>query len=172
MNAIQLMKAQLKWAHETLDATASGTTAEQLHFSAIGKALPVGAAYAHAVMGEDVTISTMLAHKKTVYEENGDTGLSSPMPSMAKWNEHEQWAKSVKVNIELFKKYAQRVYAATDEYLSTLKDEDLDTELEIPGMGKMTLANIISNFLVLHAANLAGEISAAKGFQGLKGYPW
>ncbi|GEM_PF-3622591 len=47
-----------------------------------------------------------------------------------------------------------------------------DKEVDIPGMGKKNLAFIINNFVILHIANLTGEISAAKGVQGLKGYPF
>jgi hypothetical protein len=38
--------------------------------------------------------------------------------------------------------------------------------------GKHKLADVLTNFVILHVANLTGEISAAKGFQGLKGYPF
>ncbi len=39
-------------------------------------------------------------------------------------------------------------------------------------MGKAPRAMVISNFVIAHAAHLTGEISAIKGVQGLKGYPF
>jgi len=155
-----------------MDATMKDVSDEVAHFTDTNKALPVGAAYAHAIMGEDVVVATMLAHTTPLSSDNTKTGLSEPMPSFAEWDKHDSWAKCVKVNLAKLTAFAQSVYKATDTYLATLKDKDLEKELDIPGMGKHTVADILNNFLVLHTANLTGEISAAKGFQGHKGYPF
>jgi len=171
MNTIQMLRDQLKWEHETLESTMADVTEDCAHFSDLGKALPVGAAYAHAVVSEDVIVSTMLANTKPVYE-NVETGLSEMMPGFDQWENHDTWAKTVKVGLEKFRNYAAKVYEASDKYLASLKEEDLEIEKDLGMMGKRNLFNIISNFLILHSANLSGEISASKGFQGLKGYPF
>ena len=41
--------------------------------------------------------------------------------------------------------------------------------MNVPGMGEQNLVWLISNFVILHIANLTGEISAGKGTQKLKG---
>lgn len=173
MNAVGLLRLQFKSAHATQEGTMTGVVPDTAHFRDTGKAIPVGAAYAHSVWGEDMAVSTMLAMKEPLYKSQ-ETGLSEPMPDLKNWDKHEAWYKSVKVDLPKLKKYAQKVYQATDEYLASLKDADLDREMDlsIMGMGKQTLAFVISNFIVLHIANLTGEISAAKGLQGLKGYPF
>ncbi len=172
MNATQLLREQLKSSHETMEGTMAGVNTDVAHFGDTGKALPVGAAYAHAVISEDVIVSTMLAQKTPLSTDNSKTGLSEPMPSMSEWDKHDQWTKTVKVDLPKFKAFAQEVYKATDDYLTTLKEEDLEREIDTPGMGKHTLAWLITNIVILHNANLTGEISAAKGVQGLKGYPF
>lgn len=174
MNSVQLLREQFKWAHETLEATMADVTDASAHFGETGKALPVGAAYAHSIMGEDLVISTMLTNKQPLSGSNSNTGLSNPMPTKAEWDKHAHWAKTVKVDLPKLKEFAKTVYKATDEYLATLKEEDLDRELDLTsmGMGKLSLSYVICNFLILHIANLTGEISAAKGVQGLKGYPF
>lgn len=172
MNSIQLLRELLKSSHETMEGTMADVTTVVAHFADTGKALPVGAAYAHAVMGEDMVISTMLAQKTPLSSDSSKTGLSEPMPSMSEWDKHDQWAKTVKVDLPKLKAFAQEVYKATDDYLMTLTEEDLDREIDTPGMGKQTLSWLITNFVILHNANLTGEISAAKGVQGLKGYPF
>jgi hypothetical protein len=172
MNAVQLLREQLKWSHATLQATMTDVKEDVAHFTDTGKALPVGAAYAHAIIGEDIVVSTMLANKTPLSSDNAMTGLSAPMPSFAEWEKHDDWARTVKVDLAKLKEFAVSVQKATDDYLSTLKDEDLDRELDIPGMGKHKIADLMSNFVILHTANLTGEISAAKGIQGLKGYPF
>lgn len=174
MNAIQLLRDQLKSAHETQESTISGMTAEALHFSETNKAIPAGAAYAHSVISEDFVVSMMLAHKEPLSVGNKDTGLSQPMPPFDQWDKHEAWYKSVKIDLPKFQELAKKIYEASDEYLSTLQEADLDREVDLTamGMGKQTVASIISNFVICHTANLTGEMSAAKGFQGLKGYPF
>ena len=174
MNAIQLLRSQLKSAHETMEATMADATDEVAHFTDIGKALPVGAAYAHAVLAEDMIVSGMLAHQEPLAKDTTEVGVSAMMPTMDKWAEHEQWTKTVKVDLPKFKTFAEKVYAASDEYLAGLSDGDLENEIDLTSMGmdKKTVEDIITNFLILHMANLAGEVSAAKGFQGQKGYPW
>lgn len=173
MTAVELLRQQLKSAHDTMEATIGEATPEQLQYNELNKAIPAGAAYAHSVLAEDVMMSSMLMQKEPIFK--GDTasiGISEAMPSMAEWEKHEEWYKTVKIDLPKFRKYAQDVYKASDEWLGTLSDSDLDKEEERPMIGKQNLGWLISNFLILHIANLTGEISAAKGFQGLKGYPF
>ncbi len=172
MNTIELLRQQLQSAHETMEATMMDVTTESAHFVDTGKALPVGAAYAHAVISEDVIVATMFAHTTPLSAGSAQTGLSTPMPSQQDWDKHAEWAMHVQVDIAKLKEFAKDVYAATDAYIATLKEEDLDTEMDMGAMGKKNLAWVFSNFVILHIANLTGEISAVKGVQGLKGYPF
>lgn len=172
MNSVALLRDQLKWAHDTMEGTMADVTAEVAHYNETNKAIPVGAAYAHCVLGEDMMAPMIFPDAKPLYVTPEDAGISEPMPSQAEWDRHEAWYKSVKVDLEKLRAFAQRVYLATDKYLSEMKETDLEKEIDLGSMGKQSLAWVISNFLILHTANLTGEISAAKGLQGLKGYPF
>lgn len=174
MNAVQLLREQLQSAHVTLEATMADVTNKTAHFRAMGEAIPVGAAYAHTILSEDMVVSMMLANKKPIAGDNSKTGVSKPMPSMKEWDKHADWYKTVKIDLPKLRTFAKKVYKATDVYLATLKEKDLDKKMDLSGMGmgKQNLAWLISNFVILHIANLTGEISAAKGIQGLKGYPF
>src|SRR4051794_37688142 len=88
MNTIELLRDQLQSAHWVLESTMEDVTDESAHFNKTGKALPVGAAYAHAVLSEDMIVSTMLANK-TPLSAGEETGLSEPMPSQEEWSKHE-----------------------------------------------------------------------------------
>ncbi|CAN5180939.1 hypothetical protein BH11PAT1_BH11PAT1_7600 [soil metagenome] len=173
MNVIQLLRDQVKSAHDTLEATMGDVTQDVAHFTETGKALPVGAAYAHVIMSEDMIVSHVLAHKPAEYE-NDDTGLSEPMPAFgaSEWTKHEQWARTVKIDLPKLKAFSQKVFAATDAYIASLSEEDLEKEIDVQGMGKNTIVFFITNAIILHCASLTGEISAAKGIQNLKGYPF
>lgn len=172
MNAIQLIRQEFSTAHEILEMTMADVTPDIANFNKTGKALPAGAAYAHAVMGEDIVLSTMIAMKPAVFKDAASIGVSAPMPDMTHWADHEKWYQTVTVDLPKFREYAKEVYKATDDYLTTLKEEDLDREMDMGEMGKKNLAWLLSAYLLLHVANLTGEISSAKGIQGLKGYPF
>ena len=172
MNAVNLLKLQFKNAHETLESTMQDVAPEVAGVRELGKALPVGAAYAHAVCSEDILLSKFVVHKDTIMKDAGSIGLSEAMPGFDQWDKHAMWAQNVVVDLEKFKNYAKEVYAATDSYLNTLKDEDLDLEIDMGQFGTYKLGFVLSSMFLLHIANLTGEISAAKGLQGLKGYPF
>lgn len=171
MNAIELLRFQIKSAHGLQEATMADVAEAAAHFNETKKAYPVGAAYVHSVISEDVIVSTMLKKTDPIMKAE-DAGLSEPMPSFSEWDKNEAWVKSVKIDLEKFREYAKKVYQSTEDYIASLSEADLDSEVDMGDWGKHTMADVLTNFVILHVANLTGEISAAKGFQGLKGYPF
>ncbi|HZE86859.1 MAG TPA: DinB family protein [Methylomirabilota bacterium] len=176
MQALQLLKDELKNARETFEGTAADITDEQLSKDPGGKALPLGASYAHLIFSEDVIIHSMLQQKTplsaVIWKDK--TGASEPMPPMDEnWSAaHESWAKKVTLNLPKFREYAKAVYAATDEFINSLKDEDLDKEVDLGTWGKKTVAEMLYAFIIGHTNSLAGELSVLKGIQGFTGYPF
>ena len=161
MNRVQLLRDQLKWAHDTQEATMSDVTKEAADFNKTGEAIPVGAAYAHSIWGEDMVVSTILAGKEPLLKDGTEVGLSIPVPTMDNWSEHANWYKTVKVDLSKMREFAKKVYQATDDYLASLSEEDLDKELDLSsmGMGKQTVVYVFTNFVLLHIANLTGQLS-------------
>ncbi len=68
--------------------------------------------------------------------------------------------------------YAKAVFAATDAYMATLSDTDIEREVDLGGWGKKTVAELLYSFIIGHTNNLSGELSALKGVHSLKGYPF
>jgi len=138
--------------------------------------LPIGAVYAHLIFSEDMTVQRFLQGHSPLYEGEwvGKTGVSIPMPPMDEhWSAaHEAWAHAVVIDLDQLKKYSQAVYGATDTYLAGLSDSDLETEVDLGAWGKKSVAYMLTNFVYGHTFSLAGEISALKGIQGAKGYPF
>ncbi len=174
MNSIDLLREQLMSAHDTQEATMADVEEELVHSKAVDKELTVAQAYAHSVIAEDIVLSTMLLEKTPLSAETAieEMGVSGVMPSSDDWSEHSAWIQKVKIDLPKLKEFAKKVYGESDGYLASLKKEDLDREIERLVIGKQNLAFFINNFLILHIANLTGEISAAKGIQGFKGYPF
>jgi len=172
MKAVDLLREQNKWAHATLEATMKGVAKDVAHFRKVGSALPVGAAYAHAIISEDIVVATMFLQTKPLSTKSKNIGISKPMPGFDAWDQHDKWYKTVEVDLKKLEAFSKKVAKVTDKWLATLTDKDLDKEIDRPVIGKHTLAYFISNFVILHTANLTGEVSAIKGVQGLKGYPF
>lgn len=175
----QILRQSLNDAHETLEGTMDGVTEDVAHFVPVGKAIPIGALYAHVIISEDQLIQTWLQKKKLLQEKwENKPGISIPMPlpGADDWeNVYTQWVKDVRIDLPELKKYAQAVYAQSDAYLGSLTDTDvLDKTIDMSAMqlGQWPVARFIVRFVISHVDSICGEISALKGIQGLKGYPF
>ena len=172
------VRAQMKSAHWLLEETISDVSDEMAHFSLPGKALPIAAAYVHYVSGEDWLIHSLFQGAPPLMAGPwaGRYGVSEPPPGPGDdWaSRFEAWSRRVRVDLPAFRAYAKAVYEATDGYLATLADSELTREVDLSamGMGKQTVGFVLDNALLGHAYCHCGEISALKGAQGKKGYPF
>ncbi len=177
MDSIMLLREQLAEAHALLEAVMQGVTPEAAHWIPPGNANPIGASYAHVAVLEDRTINGIIMHRRPLYETSwsGRIGMSEVMPSQGEdWDDYAGWTRRLKVDVSSVREYAKAVYANTDQYLASLTPDDLDTPMDLAGVGgsKVTLGHVLSRSVVAHADNIAGEISCLKGLQGLQGYPF
>ena len=176
ITALQLLKDQLKSSHDLFLSTGADIKEADVHTQPGGMAFPIGATYAHLVFSEDAIVQGMIQGKAPLFttEWKEKTGASAPMPNMDQnWDaNNKEWNKTVKIDMAKLHEYEKAVFAATDAYVSTLKDEDLDKEIDLGAWGKKTVAVLLSDFIISHCCSLAGEISVLKGVQGSKGYPF
>jgi hypothetical protein len=172
------IRAQMKSAHWLLEETMSDVSDEMLHFSPPGKALTIAGAYVHYVSEEDWMIHSLFQGGTPLMAGPwaGRTGVSEPHPGPGDdWETRfAAWTRRVRVDLPAFRAYAKAVYAATDAYLATLADSELSREVDLSamGMGKQTVGFVLDNALLGHAYCHCGDISAIKGVQGKKGYPF
>jgi hypothetical protein len=169
MTTVELLRAMFNNAHSTLERTMADVTPEQAHWLPPGTAIPIGAEYAHIVGGEDAILNMFLRKAPPLFATTwaGKTGMSELMPQTAPW---DAWARSVKIDLDQMRQYAQAVYAQTDAYLASVTTESLDVEIDFAG--KRTVADALGCILLGHVNNHCGEISLCKGLQGAKGYPF
>ena len=175
--SVKLLRDQLKDAHGWLEATMADVKEKNLNVVPPGKANPLGASYAHAVMAEDGIVHGLLQGKMPLMARDfaGKFGADKPMPQPGpEWAHYNEWTKDVKVNLRELREYAQAVYAASEAYIAGLTDEDLDKSIDFTnvGMGQKTLAWAIGTLVIGHLHDMTGEVSVLKGIQGLKGYPF
>src|SRR5262245_32451281 len=177
MNGVSALQQGVQTAHEFLEGTMADVTEAQLHWAPPGTAHGIGATYAHLVLSEDMIINGMLQSKAPMAATTwaGKSGVSEPMPQPGpEWERYGDWTKNVKVDLGAIRQYAQAVYKNTDEYLASLTDDDLDQPIDLRalGLGNVNLAWVLNAFVIAHASNICGEISALKGVQGVRGYPF
>ncbi len=172
MNAVSLIQQQIQDARGFLEATMQQVTQEHSGWVPVGQALPIGAHYAHAVMSVDMTVG-LLNGGAPLFASSwaGKTGTSGPPPlPPAPW---DQWAREGQIDLTALRRYAQAVYAATDEYLSSLADEDVNRSVDLSafGQGQRTVSWLLCTGCITNMNLHCGEISCLKGLQGAKGYP-
>lgn len=170
--AASLMRALYKSAHEVLEGTMADVTDEVLNWQPPGSANTIGANYAHVVTGEDAILQGMARGAAPLMASSwaGKTGLSSPPPAGAGLHD---WGKTAQIDLAALRQYAQAVFAATDEYLASLTDADLAAEIDASAFNSgMQPRSWLLSLMLSNANWHLGEISAIKGVQGLKGYPF
>lgn len=176
----EVLREQLRDAHGLLEAVIADLTPEQAHWTPGHKANPIGANYAHVVIGEDALVSGLLKEGVPLFASNwgGKTGLSEMMPMPGSdgpgFPDWHNWAVSVKVDLGALGEYAQAVYAVTDQYLAEADDAEINRELDLSGLGipNRTVGQLFNGGILSNVLLHTGEIACLKGLQGLKGYPF
>lgn len=166
---VENLRAQYALAHGVLEGTMQGMESDHLHWVPDGRNGTIASAYAHSVLGEDFLLHRMYGTPLAASSYAGRAGVSEPPPS-GDWGD---WGKRVRVDQAQAREYAAAVYAATDNFLAGISDDDLAQEIDMSdyGLGKMTWGGLL-NLMVIHLGWHTGEISAMKGLQGLQGYPF
>lgn len=174
-NLVNSIRSQFQGAHHGwLEPTMQGVTPEQAHWQPPGgRVAPIGAQYAHHIIALDFLFLGFVRQQAPLALSSfaGNTGFDQPYPMEGDWI---GWARTVRIDLDALRQYAQAAYVALDEQLATLSDDDLATAIDMTplGLGQQTLGSFLMNLLVLNAAAHTGEISVVKGLQGLQGYPF
>lgn len=171
MTRTEMLRAQLKDAHGVLEATMRDVTPELFATAAPGVANSVGERYGHLATAEDNLVHGVLQGKPPLMSSTweGRTGISEP-----RFGTDPEHARRVRTDLAAVRAYAEAVSAATDAYLASLDDADLDREIDLTrfGFGKVQVWWIASRLLVAHVDQVSGEIAAIKGALGVKGFPF
>ena len=172
MNVSNAAQLQLGMWHGVTDGMVAGCSDQQLNGGIEGATVTsIASIYAHMVWSEDMITNAMLQGKPLIYQSGGweaKTGVKFPgqSPEM-----NPDWAKSLKMDCAKFQEYAKEVYVATDSFLSSVSEADLQRKVQSP-LGEQTIGWAIAVLLGTHFPQHAGEIAALKGVQGQKGLPF
>ena len=170
-HAVEILRAQFKAAHDWLEGTVGEIGEELAHWKSDGNPSPIGAQYVHTVTTEDFFVNALQGKPPLMAGEfAGKVGINERQPAGGEWAE---WALSVKVDMKQARTYAQAVYANTNALFDSVDDDWVIEEVDMSQYGFGTEARAYAlSIILLNTFSHTGEISALKGMQGEKGYPF
>ncbi len=169
MDVKSFILQQVAAAHRLSDTAISGVTQEQFNWVPEGPLNPIKSAYLHAVASEDSFIQKIIMGKASLWDSgnwSAQIGLEMPPGPRGGWEE----ARAATLAVSPVLAYAEAVCEATNTYLATLTEDELDRSISL--WGRESTVAVTLALLVTHLAGHAGEIAAVKGMQGVKGLPF
>jgi len=198
MNKVELIHYSLGFAFEILEGLVSDLTQEQADWLPPGNANSIGALYWHieAYVDQYAHEWCMAPYRYIDFEEwvearcaKREIGMGqAPLRHSAGWQEkvvialppenHEDpyWEvravrEGLRLDLPALHDYARATAQTLLSWVASLTPEDLERNIPTP-IGEFNLGQVLESFIIGHINNHSGEISALKGCQGLKGYPW
>ena len=158
-----MLRLQLNEAFDWLDQVIDGVTPEQYAWQPEGSANPISKLHAHTLSSADFWMNLMGLQKPMLW-----MGVSQKLglPS----NFIEVWKAETPIKLSDMQDYAKSLREASAA-IDELEDAALERQLVAPVFGKRDVGFVL-RLAGMQMAIHTGEISAAKGMQGLQGLPF
>ena len=163
MKSSTMLRMQLGEALDWLDDVVRDLTPEQYSWQPTGTANSISKLHAHTLSSADFWMNLMGLQKPMLW-----MGVSQKfgLPS----NFIEVWQTEATINLSDMQEYAKSLRDASSA-IDVLDDAALARELTAPVFGKRDVGFVL-RLAAMQMAIHTGEISAAKGLQGLQGLPF
>jgi len=173
MNIVELLQYALGNAFGILNQVTADVTQEQADWMPPGIANPIGASYWHVISSVDEVMHGWGMGQPPLHQQDGwrERVLTVSAPEPERGEDYQAYYRAIRVDVTALHEYAQAVAEATQAWLCTLEPADLERRIETP-IGELTVAEMVETFVIWHINAHCGEISALKGCQGAKGYPF
>jgi hypothetical protein len=171
MNTVELLQFSLGNALGILEQVVADVTQEQADWQPPGKAVPIGALYWHLISSTDSIVHQWCIGQAPLSETEGWKDKAVLAASPDEEGKHANSMRAIRVNLPMVHEYAQAVGTAVQGWLGSLAPEDLERKIDTP-IGEQSLAQLVVTFVLWHTSSHCGEISALKGCQGARGYPF
>lgn len=158
-----MLRLQLNEAFDWLDQVIAGLTPEQYSWQPEGSANPISKLHAHTLSSADFWMNLMGLQKPMLW-----MGVSQKLGLPG--NFIEVWKTDTPIKLSDMQEYAKDLREASLA-IDALDDADLERELTAPVFGKRDVGFVL-RLAGMQMAIHTGEISAAKGLQGLQGLPF
>lgn len=171
MEPVEMLSYSLSSAFDILGQVTADLTQEQADWIPPGVANPIGALYWHTISGADQVVHQWCQGAAPLSQREGWQGRVLLSGAAGGGQETLEEMRAMRVDLPALHDYARAVAKASQSWVSSLQPQDLDRELQTP-IGDLTLARMLDTFVIWHVNAHCGEISALKGCQGARGYPF
>jgi hypothetical protein len=171
MDAIALLTYSISSAFDILGQVTADLTQQQADWIPPGTANPIGALYWHTISGADQVVHEWCQGQEALTQREGWQGRVLLAGAPGDGQETLGEMQAMRVDLPALHDYARAVAEASQGWLSSLQPQDLGRELQTP-IGNFFLAHVLETFVIWHINAHCGEISALKGCQGARGYPF
>jgi hypothetical protein len=158
MNTVELLQFSLGFAFDLLSQVTADLTQEQANWAPPGVASSIGAVYSHTLTYVDYFVQNYCIEGK-------------PLPESIDSRPAALRMQDVQVDPSALHKFAGNVKSKTQDWLSSLTPADLARKRDTT-IGELSVGQMLEIYIVWHINVHCGEISALKGCQGAKGYPF
>ena len=173
MPIVEFLRPHFHRLHKSQEQAIHDLTLEQFHWVPAGNGNHIAFTIWHCVRTEDnVTRFVLQDRRPTIWLEN-DWSQQFGLDRIAQGTgmSHSEAANVRFPSVADFTAYMQDVWRSTDEYLNSLKDEDLGNVVTIKPRGEFTVGNALQEIVLTHQFTHLGEMWALRGLQGLQGAP-
>jgi hypothetical protein len=160
MNTVELLQYSVGVAFDILGQVTADLTQEQVDWRPPGIANTIGSVYCHTLTYVDYFVREFCIEGKRLPES------VDAIP-----DDHVLWLRDVQKDVSELHQFASEVRSTLQGWLSSLTPADLDRRRHTT-VGELNVGQMLEIYIVWHINVHCGEISALKGCQGLKGYPW
>jgi hypothetical protein len=171
VNTVELLSFALKNSMDILAGVTSDLTQEQADWQPPGTALSIGTLYWHLVSGADYVVHGWGLGQQPLSQSGSWEEKVVRSSEPAGEGDHAGTVRAVCIDLPAMHDYARAVSEAAQDWLGSLTGQDLARIVETP-IGELNLGQMLETFVVWHVSAHTGEISALKGCQGVRGYPF
>jgi hypothetical protein len=170
MTAAELIHLELKRLHTMLDGCLGRLTPDQLHAVPGGhpKANTIAWNLWHVVRTEDNVVRFVLQNRRSPVWTEGGYADKLGLPPVAQgtgMSSEDAHALRIK-DVDLFRDYMQKVWASSDEFLTTVDPASLDRTVTVKPLGDMPAVRVLAQVCVAHGMMHTGEIELARTLVG------
>ena len=171
MEALDLIKECCRNLHTSYDEALRDLSVEQLHWRPGDKGNHIAFTTWHYVRTEDNIVRFVLQNRRpTVWLDGGwdqkfgldrivqGTGMPPEEAAALRLPSAGEWLE-----------YQQAVWRACDEYLASIREDDLERTTRITYWGEIPVSRALMGPIVLHGFTHLGELHHLRSLQGLRG---
>ena len=169
--ALDFIRDSIRQQHDGWDKALADLTTEQIHFRPDGQGNHIAFIVWHYVRTEDNIVQFVLQNRKpTVWVAGGfDQKFSLPRTAQGTGMSASEAAQLQLPAMEQWLDYQRGVWQATDTWLGSLADGDLQRLVNFRPFGEVSVMTALRIPVVNHGFMHLGQVQHLRQLQGLRG---